>query len=381
MSTDVIHEHMQQVMKTKIGTIVSRPVLIDPSMSAAQVISKLSKADVFDAFCRVKNSTMNVNIRDLLQSRNILHATLESLLHQVPSLSENDTVGKAVDIITNNRTRAAPVVKNGEIVGVVQAKDILKLISELDNRWIKVNQIFTANPLVADRQTPLSTARKIMVNNKIDHLPITNKNAISNVLTSYHLLQSILPQERVGRKDYGSKVTHSLESPIGNMGTSRIPVCEPLDNLNEVISSMLHANTTFCLVSLRTGLQGIVTYRDILGLLASRVKSTVPLFVIGLTNEDNAAIITDKFRKTLDKLSRVYSDIQEARVSVKKIHGNESRYNYEVSAVVLTPTKRHIFARSGYDLSKVFDEISGRMMRGLAKRAKRRNKISIRKMA
>jgi ribosome-associated translation inhibitor RaiA len=144
---------------------------------------------------------------------------------------------------------------------------------------------------------------------------------------------------------------------------------------------MLHANTTFCLISLRTGLQGIVTYRDILGLLASRVKSTVPLFVIGLTNEDNAAIITDKFRKTLDKLSRVYSDIQEARVSVKKIHGNESRYNYEVSAVVLTPTKRHIFARSGYDLSKVFDEISGRMMRGLAKRAKRRNKVSIRKMA
>jgi len=379
MSTDVIHEHMQQVMKIKVGSIISKPVLIDPSMSATQVISKLSNADVFDAFCRVKNNTMSVNIRDLLQSRNILHATLDTLLHPVPSLLENDTVGKAVDIITNNRMRAAPVVKNGEIVGVVEAKDVLKLISELDNRWIKVNQIFTSNPLVADRQTPLSTARKIMVNNRIDHLPITNKNTISNVLTSYHLLQSILPQERVGKKDYGSKKMRSLESPIGNMGTSRIPVCEPLDNLNEVISSMLHANTTFCLVSLRTGLQGIVTYRDVLGLLTSRVKSAVPLFIIGLTNESNADIITSKFKKTLDKLSRVYTDIQEVRVSVKKIHGNESRYNYEVSTVILTPTQRHIFARTGFDLSKIFDEISGRMMRNLAKRRKRRSTLSIRK--
>jgi CBS domain-containing protein len=184
----------------------------------------------------------------------------------------------------------------------------------------------------------------------------------------------------VGRRDIGSKMIHKLESPVGNMGTSRMATCSPLDDLSDVLSSMLHADTTFCLVSLRTGLQGIITYRDILNLLVTKEKSAVPLFIVGMPREDNANLLTAKFTKVLDRLSKVYPDIQEARVYVKKVHGGGSRYNYEVSAVILTPIKRYIFTRNGFDLSKLFDEISGRILRNLAKRAKKRYKFSIRKM-
>jgi CBS domain-containing protein len=156
--------------------------------------------------------------------------------------------------------------------------------------------------------------------------------------------------------------------------------CSPLDDLTAILSSMLHSNTTFCLVSLRGTLQGIITYRDILNLLARKQKSAIPLFVVGLPREDNVPIITSKFTKVLDRISKVYPDIQEARVHVKKIHGAAGRYNYEVSTVILTPIKRYIFTRTGYDLSKVFDEISHRLLRNLSKRAKRRYKISVRKM-
>ncbi len=219
-----------------------------------------------------------------------------------------------------------------------------------------------------------------MVSKRIDHLPVIHKDKVSQVLTSYHLLQMILPAERVGKRDIGSKKIRGLESGVGNLGTNRMASCSPLDNLNQVIDSMLHANTTFCLVLLRDGLQGIITYRDILNLLVTRQKSTVPLFIVGMPKEDNANIISSKFTKVLDRLARVYPDIQEARVYVKKVHGTGSRYNYEVSTVILTPIKRYIFARNGYDLSKIFDEISGRILRNLAKRAKNRYKFSIRKM-
>lgn len=380
MSLDVIHEHMNQIMKTTVSSLITKPTLIEPTTNVSQVISNLSDADVFDAFCRHKNSTLHVSIRDLLQSKVITHMSVESLLHPITSLSENDTVDKAVDIITQNRTRAAPVIKDDEVIGVVEAKSILKLISELDNKWIKANQIFTPNPIIIDRQTPLSSARRIMVNKRIDHLPVIDKDKVTQVLTSYHLLQTILPPERVGKRDIGSKKIRSLESPVGNLGTNRMASCSPLDNLNDVLDSMLHANTTFCLVSLWSGLQGIITYRDILNLLATKQKSTIPLFIVGLPREDNVEIISDKFKKVLDRLAKVYPDIQEARVYVKKIHGTGSRYNYEVSTVILTPIKRYIFARTGFDLSKVFDEISNRILRNLSKRAKKRYKFSIRKM-
>jgi ribosome-associated translation inhibitor RaiA len=88
----------------------------------------------------------------------------------------------------------------------------------------------------------------------------------------------------------------------------------------------------------------------------------------------------EKFTKILDKLQKVYSDVQEAKVYVKKHHGTGSRYNYDVSATIITPHQRYMFSRTGYDLSKVFDEISGRLMRLLSKRAKKRYRLSIRKM-
>ncbi len=148
-----------------------------------------------------------------------------------------------------------------------------------------------------------------------------------------------LPPERVGRKDLGSKKIRSLESRVGNLGTSRMATCAPLDNLNNVVDSMLHANTSFCLVSLWDNLQGIITYRDILNLLTTRLKSTVPLFVVGMPLEDNSGIITQKFTKALDRLQKVYPEIQEAKVYVKKLHGTGSRFNYDVSIVIITPHK------------------------------------------
>lgn len=381
MSLDVISEHMNKIMKTKVSSIISKATTIDPSRKASDVVSELSNSDVFDAFYRNKNATFNVNMRDLLQSKGVARMGIETLMHSIPSISENDTIEKAVRVITHNRTRSAPVVKGDQIIGVVESKNILKLISELDNKWIKANHIFTPNPITVDRQTPLSAARKLMTTKRIDHLPVVNGDNVSQVLTSYHLLQTILPRERIGKKDAGAKRIRNLESHVGTLGTNRMTTCSPLDDLNGVLAAMLHANTTFCLVTLRSGLQGIITYRDILNLLVTKKKSTVPLFIVGMPNDDNSELVANKFTKVLDRLAKVYPDIQEARVYVKLLRSAGDRYNHEVSAMILTPTSRRNFSTTNHDLSKAFDELSGRIMRTLSKRRKRRNKLSIRKMA
>ncbi|HEY8110348.1 MAG TPA: CBS domain-containing protein [Candidatus Nitrosotenuis sp.] len=380
MSLDVIHEHMSDVVNTQVRSIISKATLIEPSFTLSQVINKLISANTFDVFCQEKNHTLTINVRDLIQHKYSVPMNVMPLLRHIPSLSENDTVGKAADIITHNGIRAVPVVKDNEIIGVVEAKNILKLISNQDNKWIKANQIFTPEPIVIDTDTPLSTARRMMVDKKFDHLPVIKKDKVSHILTSNHLLSVVIPPERVGKKDIGSKMTRTLESGVGNLGTNRMATCTPLDNLNVVVDSMLHADTTFCLVSLWDKLQGIITYRDILNLLSTKLKSTVPLFIVGMPLDDNADIIKQKFTKALDRLQKVYPDIQEARVYIKKLHGVNNRFNYEVSTTILTPHKRHIFTRTGFELSKVTDEVAHLLLESLAKHTKNRYKFSIRKM-
>ena len=381
MSLDVIHDHFSGIMNKKIDSLISKAVLVDPASTVSEAIHIILHNNTFDAFYRENHVTLNVNTRDLLLGKDIVKMNVRSFLRPISSLQKGDTIEKAVNILTHNRIRSAPVVKDDQIIGVVSAKDILKLVSELDNKWIKANQIFTANPLVIENNTLLSTARMLMSSKRLDHLPVVKKDKIVQVLTSNHILHTIIPSERVGRGDIGSNKMNRLEVPVGNLGTNRMASCAPLDDLNHILDEMLHADTTFCLVSLWDNLQGIITYRDILNLLGTKVKSKVPLFIVGMPKDDNAGIIGEKFTKILDKLQRVYPDIQEAKVYVKKNHGTGSRYNFEVSTTIITPHQRYMFSRSGYDLSKVFDEISERLMRLLSKRAKKRYKLSIRKIS
>lgn len=381
MSLDVIHDHFSGIMNKKIDSLISKAVLVDPTSTVSEAIHTILHNNTFDAFCRENHVTLNVNTRDLLLGKDIVKMNVRSFLRPISSLQKGDTIEKAVNILTHNRIRSAPVVKDDQIIGVVSSKDILKLVSELDNKWIKANQIFTANPLVIESNTLLSTARMLMSSKRLDHLPVVKKDKIVQVLTSNHMLHTIIPSESMGKGDIRSGKLNRLESSVGSLGTNRMASCAPLDDLNYILDEMLHADTTFCLVSLWDNLQGIITYRDILNLLGTKVKSKVPLFIVGMPKDDNAGIIGEKFTKILDKLQRVYPDIQEAKVYVKKNHGTGSRYNFEVSTTIITPHQRYMFSRSGYDLSKVFDEISGRLMRLLSKRAKKRYKLSIRKIS
>ncbi|MGQ0606064.1 MAG: CBS domain-containing protein [Candidatus Nitrosotenuis sp.] len=381
MSLDVIHDHFSGIMNKKIDSLIGKSVIVDPTSTVSQTINTILHNNTFDAFCRENHVTLNVNTRDLLLGKDIVNMNVRPFLHPVSSLQKGDTIEKAVNILTHNRIRSAPVIKDDEIIGVISAKDILKLVSELDNKWIKANQIFTANPLVIENSTLLSTTRMLMSSKRLDHLPVVKKDKITQVLTSNHILHAIIPSERMGKGDISSNKMNRLELSVGNLGTNRMASCAPLDDLNHVLDEMLHADTTFCLVSLWDQLQGIITYRDILNLLGTKVKSKVPLFIVGMPKDDNTGIIAEKFTKILDKLQRVYPDVQEAKVYVKKHHGIGSRYNFDVSTTIITPHQRYMFSRTGYDLSKIFDEISGRLMRLLSKRAKKRYKLSIRKIS
>ena len=92
MSLDIIHDHFRDIMNKKIDSLVSEPVIIDPSETLSKVIGTMSKQNTFDAFCREKDVTMNVNTRDLLLSKDIANMKVRPFLHAVPSLKKGDTI-------------------------------------------------------------------------------------------------------------------------------------------------------------------------------------------------------------------------------------------------------------------------------------------------
>jgi CBS domain-containing protein len=383
MITDTIYEHLKDIQSTKIKSLVSKPTTIEPTENLSSVINKIIRNKAYDVFCINGKTTLSTNILSLLNAKNITTMKVEPFLSPVPYLSPNATIQKAAHIMTHYRTREVPIVSKNKIIGVVTAKQIIKLLSSKDNKWIKANLIYTQNPITISSNESLSNAKRIMISKKIDHLPIINKDKIKQVLTSSHLIEAIIPKESLGRFSRGANRVHKLESNIGNIGSTRIPQCSPNDDLNQILKSMLKADTTCCLVNLWDNLQGIITFRDILGLLATKIETQIPLFIVGLPeDQQDVKLISSKFEKTLKRLQQTYSEIQEARVSIKKQRtGGKKEGKFDVTIMISTSHHAPLIYRSvGFDLGEVLEDLSQKLLRNLSKRAKQRSKTSIRKM-
>ncbi len=383
MISDTIYEHLRDIQFTKVKSLISKATIIKPTDTLSSVISKISKNNSYDVFYLNGKSTLSTNIRALLNAKSITTMKVEPFLYPIPFVTSNNSIQKAANIIAHYRIREVPVVRKNKIIGVVTAKRILKLLSTKDNKWIKASLIYTQNPIIISSEESLSNARRIMTSKRLDHLPVMNQGKIKQVLTSAHLLESILPQESQGRKSMGSKTVRKLESRIGNIGSTRVPQCTPNDDLNKIISLMLKTNTSCCLVNLWENLHGIITFRDILGLLASKIETPIPLYIVGLPEDQkNTNLISKKFENTLKRLQKVYSEIQEARVSIKQQRtGNKKEGKYEVSIMITTPHHAPlIYSSIGFDLSEVLEDLSQKLLKTLSKRAKRRSKTSVRKI-
>ena len=383
MITDTIHEHLKDIQSIKVKNIISKPTIIEPTETLSSVINKITRNKAYDVFCIHGKTTLSTNILSLLNAKNIISMKVEPFLSPVPYISPNDSIQKASHIMTHYRTREVPVVSKNKIIGVVTAKQILKLLSSKDNKWIKANLIYTQNPITISADESLSTAKRIMISKKIDHLPVINNDKIKQVLTSSHLIESIIPKESLGRFSKGANRVHKLESRIANLGSTRIPQCSPNDDLNKILKSMLKSDTTCCLVNLWDNLQGIITFKDVLGLLASKIETQIPLFIVGLPeDQQNSNLISSKFEKTLKRLQQTYSEIHEARVAIKKQRsGGKREGKFDVTIMISTSHHAPLIYKSvGFDLGEVLEELSQKLLRNLSKKAKQRSKTSIRKM-
>ncbi|HSB57165.1 MAG TPA: CBS domain-containing protein [Nitrosopumilaceae archaeon] len=381
-SAQSTYEHLKEIQNASIAKILHVPTIVEPSFSISKVIGMMSETDSFDVYCMKDGEVLTTNAREMLDVRDISKTNASSLLHRIRTLSENDTIEKAATAMSHYRMRSFPVVANNQISGVVTAKNIVNLLSQQNLKWIRANSILTPNPIVLSNMESLAKARNVMMTKRIDHIPILHKGKVDRVLTSMHLLQAITPPQRIGSDQKGIDVLRRFESDIGNIGSTRVSQCNTNDSINTVIDGILKTDTTCCLLTLWDNLHGIITYKDILGLLLTKIPSQVPLYIIGMPDDaKNAEIVKTKFQKIISNLIKVYPEVEEARTSIKTIHNPTSqRKHFEVSVRIITPYKTHNYTELDWDLSKALDTLGRRVTKNLSKRSKKRWKTSIRKI-
>jgi hypothetical protein len=89
-----------------------------------------------------------------------------------------------------------------------------------------------------------------------------------------------------------------------------------------------------------------------------QVQDNIPAFIVGLPEDSlEADLAKSKFAATIKFLKPIVAEI-EARCKIKTIHGEIGGHRFQVDVNIITPHGSHSYSDSGWDLAKIFDDMS-----------------------
>ncbi|MFQ5998855.1 MAG: CBS domain-containing protein, partial [Candidatus Bathyarchaeia archaeon] len=334
--------------------------------------------NAYEVFIEETTKVGMTTVRDILGASN-LTAKTSSVLNYVPKLHPSTSIGEAARILMQYRIRALPIVEKEKVTGAVTALSILKAFKGSVPPNVKAKDIMTSNPITIGKFDRATKARNVMVRRKIDHLPILDGQQARGLVTSTQMIQCMAPAEQTERRLIGVTDSKRLDFTLNDFMDSNLLLGETSETVSSILEKMLTYNSTYALLQLWDEIQGIITYRDIMKLLAQPQEAgDLPLYIIGLPEDPfEAEIARTKFTRTVNSLKKAFPFIEEARATLRKSSPTQhkERQRFEVNVAIRTPKQIFNFSQTGWELSGIFDILGTRAKRLMRKKQRRRDSI------
>jgi CBS domain-containing protein len=118
------------------------------------------------------------------------------------TLTPNETIGQADELMNTNRIRQLPVVQEKELVGIVTDRDIRSFLSgsfleSVEAREealnTKVREIMTTEPMTVSPDDDLQEAVELMIDQRIGGIPVVDKaEGLVGIVTYVDILRCFL---------------------------------------------------------------------------------------------------------------------------------------------------------------------------------------------
>ena len=361
-----------------------------PNSTISEIIGLLRLKNSYEVFIEEHKKVGVITTRDLLSVRNIETRKSSSLIKHVPRIGPATTLGTAVKVMAEYRLRSLPIVQKDKVIGQVTAASVMERVGKsIQASKLKAQSLMTKDPVTIRRDTLSTTARRLIQRKRIDHLPVLEDGRIYGILTTSHLVNALLPSSSVksGRRlgsrrggALGAESARRFDYPVDRLLNRHTVKSAIEDPLSRIVSDIISSDSTYSLVTLAGELQGIITFRDIIKLVADTEKTDdIPLNIIGLPDDPlEAEISKRKFQEVIGKVKRVIPDLQEA-VAIIKTKDTGGRRRYEVKIKLVTLRRIRSYTGSGWDLPTVYDRLSDRLKRLLSSKPSPKGKSTRRR--
>ena len=374
MSTGSTLGPIEKVRAAKIDAYVTELVESLANTSLRKTIALMAERGVHEVLIPEGHQCAMISLREILRCTSLENTKPASLMVHVPVLTVDATVSQAARIMADYRIRTIPISDNRKIIGQVTGSTFLNILKgRLGD--LRISSLATKNLVTISAHDSAATARELMVRKRVDHLPVKDGTKLVGIVTSDQIVALMSSRERVGTKSINPETRPSLNVNVKDAMDPDPLTCPPQTVAEEALRWMLSTNKTSVLVAQWEELQGIVTQRNFISLLAEPEEELeLPIYIVGLPEDPfEAEAAKQKFKRTISQLRRTLPEMLEARsvIKTKTSTPGKERRRYEVTVHIKTPKSSYSYAASGWDLPELYDTITDRLKRLLTQKDRR----------
>lgn len=165
----------------------------------------------------------------------------ERMSRPVITIHPEMAIQEALNEMRREKVRRFPVVdQRGRLVGIVSERDLLHAapsdatslsVFELNYLLsrIPVGEVMTADVLTVSEDTPVEVAARMMADNKIGGMPVTNNGEVVGIITETDLFKIFL--EILGARYAGLRVTTEMPNIPGELAQVTAAIYEGGGNI------------------------------------------------------------------------------------------------------------------------------------------------------
>lgn len=231
--------------------------------------------------------------------------------------------------------------------------DVLNLFLDKNYDFLdyKLDKFSKDKIFAIEAKDPISSAKKIFIEQKVNHLPIMEDSELVGELRLCDLLtQDLYDTQKVSIYDERQNEP-TINNEAYSIGNTKPLTIEYGQSIKDAVEVMLKKKVSSLIVTKEGEIFSIVTYRDIFKLYSQEnEKIHYSLEFVGLKDlyDDEKALIEEYSEKTMEKIASI-SKYDSLKLSVKTI-GQDSGHQKKAEVNILVSYGNHVLT--------VHDEIS-----------------------
>jgi len=340
-----------------------RLVVFSPEETVSKVLGELERTGRYEAAVQAGDKVGLITIRHLLNVGQPEYTKLVHLWKALTQVTPSSLVTRVASELIRINERALPVVEGAKPVGIISQLDIVKAMADCRELETVLAKELAKTPVISlNANEGIAKARSVMLDNDFSHIPVTRDGKLVGMVTAQDLVQIFLkPQGRSKEGDKPSENTARYKGELGGIMDEHPLTVDVEASALEVAHGLRNRGKSACLLTDSQGfIHGIITPRELLSLVA-RLPTTkeLPIQIIGLQKEDffDQAEAEEKVNRVIKKVMKVHPKINEVTITIKRVNEGGERNRYQMTARVISPTEQINAHQEGWDMLQTFEDM------------------------